>query len=80
MADGHKQLATELIAAIQNKTLDGFIGFNYEGVINQEYENKLNEDSKRLQQLIEMLEKLNKKWGNLNTNIFILRSLIFYLY
>ena len=72
MADGHKQLAADLIDALQNETLDGFIGFIYEGgERNKERAEKLKKDDKRLQQLIEMLQTVKTKLGKINTNIFI---------
>ena len=71
MADGYGHIAAELIDAIQNDTLDGFIGFNYEGERNKESAEKLKKDDERLQQLIEMLQTVKKKIGKINTNIFI---------
>ena len=76
MADGYKQIANELIDAIQNKTLDDFIGFNYEAEIrNREHLEKLWKDNKRLKQLIEMLQTVKKNIGRINTNIFIFKLL-----
>ena len=80
MAVGHEQLAAELIDAIQSDTLDGFIGFNYEGgERNKERAEKLKKDDKRLQQLIEMLQTVKTKLGKINTNIFIFKCLSFIL-
>ena len=78
MADGHKQTAAELIDAIQNETLDDFIGFNYEGgERNKESAKKLKKDDERLQQLIEMLQTVKKKLGKINTNIFLFKCFTF---
>ena len=57
MADGYGHIAAELIDALQNETLDGFIGFNYEGERrSKEYIDKLVEDNFKLKQLTEMLQ------------------------
>ena len=77
MSDEYKQIAAELIDAIQNDTLDDFIGFNYEGERNKESEEKLKKDNKRLQDLIELFELVNKKISKLHTFIFIFRYVIF---
>ena len=72
MADGHEHIAAELIDALQNDTLDGFIGFNYEEERKgREYFEKLKKDNERLQQLIEMLQTVKRNLGKLRTNIFI---------
>ena len=75
MADGYKQIAAELIDAIQNETLDDFIGFIYER--DKNLPDKLKNDTYKLQQLIKMLQEIKNKWGKLYTNIFIYKYLYF---
>ena len=71
MAERYEHIAAELFDAIQNETLDGFIGFNYEEIKKSEYVEKLKKDNERLQQLIEMLQTVKRNLGKLRTNIFI---------
>ena len=66
-------MAADLIDALQNETLDNFIGFNYEEIKNREHLEKLKKDNERLQQLIEMLQTVKKKIGKLSTNIFLFK-------